>query len=200
MEKTTITFVRHGDNVMTKPKEKWHPGPNLTKHGRWQAEKTGKYLSSLEFDKIFASDMNRAIQTTNIITKFLKDPYKTSISFHRKLSEHDEILYEGCEGSRKYDTEYAKAKRTVEFFKKVLKDYKGKKILIVAHGNAIRACIGMAFGFPILKTPKLHLLHCSLTSVTFESNKLKDIYYINSVSHYRQMKFIDTFTPIRFKG
>jgi len=200
MEKTFITFVRHGQNMMTKPTEKWHPGPNLTKHGRDEAKKTGEYLSSLEFDKIFSSDLNRAVQTTNIITKFIKNPDKTSVSFHRKLSEHDEILYEGKPGTRKYEIELKKAKRSIEFFKKILKEYKGKKILIVAHGNVIRACIGHAFGYSILKTPKLFLLHCSLSSLAFKGIRLKEVYYINSVSHYREMKFIDTFAPIKFKS
>lgn len=200
MEKTIITFVRHAENISSKSSQKWHPGPNLTKAGRWQAEKIGRYLKFFEFDKIFSSDMSRAMQTANIITKYLKDPYRTSISFHRKFSEHDEILYESRKRTSKFKTEMAKAKRSVAFFNKILKSYPGKNILIVVHGNVIRACFGTSLGFTILKTPKLHLLHGSISSAVFEGNKLTDIYYLNSVGHYTSMKFVDKFSTVRFSS
>ncbi len=196
---TLITFVRHGENVYAKPAQNWHPGANLTKNGKWQAEKAGNFLRPFKFDKVFSSDMNRTMQTANIIMSHFKDP-KPSISFHRKLSEHDEILYEGPRKGSKYRSELSKAKSSVSYFQKILKDYPDKRILMVAHGNVIRACIGTALGFNIFKTPKLHLLHGSISGVIFKDGKVKDIYYVNSVSHYRKMKFIDKLTTVKFRA
>lgn len=196
---TLITFVRHGENIYAKPAQSWHPGARLTKNGKWQAEKIGRFLRPFKFDKVFSSDMNRTMQTSNIIMEHFKDP-KPSISFHRKLSEHDEILYENTVRGSKFKTELAKAKAAVSYFQKILKDYQEKRILMVVHGNVIRACVGTALGFDLLKTPKLHLLHGSISGVIFKDGRVKDIYYINSVSHYRKMKFIDKLTTVKFRA
>ena len=166
-----ITFLRHGKNNYAKKGVPWHPGPNLNKLGKIQAEKTGKYLSDFIFDKIMSSDMNRARQTAEIINKYQKKNKSfENISFYRELAEHDESIYVGKTPKSKLQLkeELLKAEVTIGFFKRILADKTnaGKRILIPAHGNVIRACIGTSLGYKLRECPELNSFNCSLSSLS----------------------------------
>jgi len=199
MNDTLITFVRHGKNHIGLDSTPWHAGPGLNPEGRKQADKTGKYLKHFAFDLVLSSDMNRAAETAKAICKYQKNIKPEDITFCRQLAEHDEIVY-GYTHKKKItpDGEWAKAHRTVKFFKDVLKKYKGKRILIVAHGNVIRACVGAALGFPLHYSPELNSFNCSVTTIAFRASRLKAIFHINNTEQLGEHSFLKRLESVRF--
>ncbi len=201
---TLVTFVRHGKNNFVKDNTPWHPGPKLNKKGIEESELTGKYLKDMTFDMIFSSDMNRARQTAEIINKHQKPQKKNgnfdNIVFIRQLAEHDQTIYgkRPRRGRKKFDQELEKAEKTIKFFKRMLKDHKGEKILVVAHGNVIRACLGFSMGFELRKSPELNLFNCSVSTVIFKKNDLKSIFHINFADHCQSRKFGRKLSSVKF--
>lgn len=200
---TLITFVRHGQNNFVKAGTPWHPGPPLNKRGILEANRTGKYLSDISFDIILSSDMNRARQTAEIINKYQKPQKKTGsfekIVFIRELAEHDEIVYEKKPRfKRKFEKELFKAKANIEFLKRILKEKAGKKILIVSHGNTIRACLGTSLGYRLRQCPELNLFNCSVSSVVYDKGKLKSIFHINFSDHCQTRSFKRKLASVKF--
>ena len=177
MNDTLITFVRHGKNHIGLDSTPWHAGPSLNPEGRKQADKTGKYLKHFAFDLVLSSDMNRAAETAKIICKYQKNIKPEKINFCRQLAEHDEI---------------------VKFFKDVLKKYKGKRIMIVAHGNVIRACVGAALGFPLHYSPELNSFNCSVTTIAFRASRLKAIFHINNTEQIGEHSFLKRLESVQF--
>jgi broad specificity phosphatase PhoE len=199
MNDTLITFVRHGKNDFGLDGTPWHAGPNLNREGRKQAERTGKYLKHFAFDLVLSSDMNRAADTAKIICRYQKKISPEKIIFARELAEHNEVIY-GCAGGKKIrrDGELAKARATVKFFKDVLRKYKGKRILIVAHGNVIRACFGAALGFPLHYSPEINSFNCSLTTIAMRGPRLKAIFHVNDTSLIDSHSFLKRLESVQF--
>lgn len=200
---TLITFVRHGKNNFVKAGTPWHPGPPLNRLGILEANRTGRYLSGLSFDMIFSSDMNRARQTAEIINRYQKMNKRakdfSNIVFARELAEHDEIIYEKKPRfPRKFSQELSKAKLNIKFFKRILKEHAGKRILIVSHGNTIRACLGVSLGYPLRQAPELNLFNCSISSIIYDGEKLKSIFHVNLSDHCRAQNFKKKLSSVKF--
>jgi len=199
MQDTLITFVRHGKNKMGVDTTPWHAGPGLNPEGRQQADKTGRYLRHFAFDLVLSSDMNRAAETAKIICRYQKKIAPEKIIFARQLAEHDEIVY-GYTHKKKIapDGEWEKARTTVKFFKDLLKKYQGKKILIVAHGNVIRALLGAALGYPLRYAPEINSFNCSLTTIAFRASKLRAIFHVNHTDQLGELPFLKRLESVRF--
>jgi len=196
--RTLVTFVRHAKSYNHKKGQALHPGPGLTKRGEEQAEKTARFLKGFEFDLILSSDMTRALKTAEIIT----DNQKRDLSVHKELAEHHVDVYEKTlfkENLTEAPGTLSQARETMNFFRKVLQKHKGKKILIVSHGNVIRGCVGTAMGFSLRKSPELNLFNCSLSSFIVDGEKLSSIYYLNSIDHYKNLSFKKKFKSAKFK-
>lgn len=119
-----IFFVRHG-LTKQKAKKNW-----LVKKGRIQAGFLAKRLKRIKFDKIYSSDLIRAKQTANIISKKLQIP----VIFTSDLREFDEkILFQKQKNWKKKDIGHLKRLRN--FLNSISKEKEeDKNILLVAHG------------------------------------------------------------------
>lgn len=199
MPDTLITFVRHAKNVPHVEGTPWHAGPGLSAKGKIQAEKTGKYLRGLAFDAVLSSDMNRAAETAKAICRYQKNIMPKKIILCRLLAEHDEIVY-GYTHKTKIcpDGEWAKARATIKFFQEILKKYKGKRVLISAHGNVIRACIGTALGFPLHYCPEINLFNASVSTIAFRGSRLRAIFHINDTHHLKKYPFSRRLESVKF--
>jgi broad specificity phosphatase PhoE len=199
MNDTLVTFVRHGKNAFGLDGTPWHAGPHLSLEGWEQANKTGRYLKSFAFDVVLSSDMNRAADTAKTICRYQKKIGVKKIIFCRELAEHNEIVY-GFPTKKKVDRdgEWAKARLAVKFFKEILKKYKGQRVLIVAHGNVIRACFGATLGFPIHYAPEINSFNCSITTLAMRGPKLKAIFNINYTDHLGEFSFQKRLEQVKF--
>ena len=69
-----LYFVRHGETTANHSGIMLgHLNGELTSKGIEQAESVGEFLINESFDIIYSSDLNRAVQTTDAISKFQSD-------------------------------------------------------------------------------------------------------------------------------
>jgi len=149
----TYFLVRHGSTVYQEGRKKIiYPWPELkpivlTEKGIKQAKKAGERLKKEKVDLIYSSDIPRARQTAEIIAKEIKrEP-----NFSRALREIDTGIFQG-KGIKSYWQFLFSSKnpfsiappkgeslkecqnRVFSFWRKLEREYKKKKIIIVSHG------------------------------------------------------------------
>lgn len=162
-----LVLVRHGESEWNKLNlfTGWKD-PNLTEKGRAEAEQAGRTLKAegFEFDMAFTSDLTRAQDTLSIILKGLG---QTGIPVTKKqeLNERD---YGDLSGLNKDDARKRWGEEQVHIWRRsfdvpppggeslkdtaarVLPYYEasirpeieaGRNVLVVAHGNSLRALI-----------------------------------------------------------
>ena len=165
-----LYFVRHGRTV-------WNLG------GRFQGaggdspllpesidtlKKLGQYLKDIPFDKIYSSDLPRAITSAEIIQAQLIKPCPLEIvpelrEWHLgkleglKIATLNAIYPQQIQAFRtnlaKFDTRmfeaeslYSTTQRTIQFIKS-LKDTKAEQILLVGHGANLTASLRTLIGY-----------------------------------------------------
>jgi broad specificity phosphatase PhoE len=69
-----------------------HQGGELTERGLVQAKLLGERLAGIEFSKIYVSDLNRTIQTAEMILKYHSE---TEVIFEKRIRERSGGLLEG---------------------------------------------------------------------------------------------------------
>ena len=160
-----IALVRHGESEWNKIGlwTGWKDVP-LTKDGKKEALLAARLLKDLVFHNLFTSDLSRAIDTLRIIKNELKLD-KLPATSHKALKERNYGVYTGMHkwnikkelGEIKFknlrrgwnvpieDGETLKDvfERVVPYYQKNIQPLliSGKNILLVAHGNSIRALV-----------------------------------------------------------
>ena len=179
--KTIVYFVRHGDRIHI-PGNKdiglISGGPGLSVLGKRQAKEVAKKFSKIkkEIDKIYSSDMNRAIETAEIIGKQINKKPKII----EGISEFNKIVWDNRIYHYKFWKHYLKHRFSLKVFDKILKENKGKVILIVAHGNIIKGIVGKKMRFNHSQISKFDYHNCHISLVRFKGTKLDYIHYFNS--------------------
>ena len=150
--KTDITFVRHGQTDFNK-NHRWQGSTDniLNGTGIEQAKDAAEKLKGEKFDLIIASPLKRARQTAEIINEELG----LEIEFEKDLQEQHYGDWEGAYSEdlmKEHDTDIDGLRQmtapngepfdgVVKRVQKVLAKYRGKKILIVAHGHVYMATL-----------------------------------------------------------
>lgn len=140
-------------------------GTALTEEGISQAKQLAKSLRNIPFEAAFSSDLLRAKQTAEIIAserKLVVNTDKTirerSFEKYRKqfFPQSREKLMEEIKNALKNMNETEKmeykhssnmesakegALRLINFLKETANSYQGKNVLVVAHGNIMRAML-----------------------------------------------------------
>lgn len=146
-----VYLVRHGETETNRQKKKWdqHPDTSINELGVEQAKKLSNRLKKIKFNKIFSSDIKRAVQTTEILKQEIKAP----LFMDERLREYDsgKVDQSSEEWKKKYDQLFEQGfskeeirpfggeniwdliKRTKSFIKDLEKE-KGT-ILIVSHSG-----------------------------------------------------------------
>lgn len=119
-----IIFVRHAE------KEEMGEDPYLTKRGIKQAIHLANRLKKENFSEFYCSDMNRAKQTAEIVSKIIKIKPKIEPSLNEFKSE---VIKKD---KKKWNKEEKKDyNQLILFLKKIAKNRdEDKSILIIAHG------------------------------------------------------------------
>ena len=150
---TRIILVRHGLTVMNiQGRINGHLHDRLAPKGRIQAEKVGKRLCKENIDKIYVSDLKRALETAKEISKHHK---KISIIKDKRLRERAFGMYDGELRSKFIDKLKSVNKKYLDFKPKggesiielkkraqiiideIIRSNSGKTILIITHGTFI---------------------------------------------------------------
>lgn len=164
---TKIIAVRHGETEWNRvEKQQGQLNSNLTEQGRLQAKAIGDCLQSMSIDAFYSSDLGRALETSRIISEFIKIDFTTDKRLRErhlgtlqgltkeefrkkypdewlrfKKNDPDYVLPEGESGRQRYD----RATRCVE---DLVSKNAGKTLLLVSHGGVI-----MSFFYKTLNLP-----------------------------------------------
>ncbi|MFH1276035.1 MAG: histidine phosphatase family protein [Candidatus Woesearchaeota archaeon] len=193
-----LIIVRHGqtaDNV--KHILSAAEGPNLNKIGKTQAKKAGEFLKKEKIDVAYSSDMLRAKQTAEILLKFhskaklhlVKELRDRDFGTFNFKTEEEAIQETKKEHSNWEDCQFKSGenfkdlqKRVVDFYKKVLKKYPSKTVLLVFHADAIAALIVYLLKKSIYEEKKYFPQNTSITIVEVNSRKCK-VELLESLKH-----------------
>jgi broad specificity phosphatase PhoE len=123
---------------------------HLVPEGKKRIKKVAQEFKKIGLDFIYSSDMHRTKQTSAIVSKITK----TKVIFDKKLREINPGIFNNTDNGEyrnyfknnnewldkqppKGESHIECQERMVNALKEIDKKYKGKKILIVSHGNPL---------------------------------------------------------------
>ncbi len=150
---TTIYFVRHAESLTSHKDDRTRP---LTDDGMKDRKIVLETLKEKKIDAFLCSPYRRSIETISPTAEFFKMEIKTDERFRERKSGVDPRDH--CAG-RWADFSYAEEggeclasvqKRNIEALTDVLREYRGKNVVIGSHGTALSAIINYydsSFGY-----------------------------------------------------
>lgn len=182
-----IVFIRHAE------KDETGEDPYLTKKGIKQAKYLAKKLKKDNFNEFYCSDMNRAKQTAEIISKKIRITLKIEKSLNEFESEM--IIKNKNKWNREEKNHYNKL---ISFLKKITKNpNENKSILIISHGLTNRIILSHFMNLNLKKTIQFRQGEGGLNSIywaeKFKNWRLKiwnDNNYIPKKLRYSKFSYI----------
>ena len=194
-----IYLIRHGLTMWnTERRMQGSKNSDLTAVGEMQARMLGKKLASIHFDLIYASDSERAQQTTQLI--FNKRPYNTNSDLREiAMGSWEGLTYQDIErlnplewhnffhnpdaftpigGGESFED---LRKRTNHFIETVLLSEKHERIAVVSHRITLRMLLSIIQNDPTLFST-IDLDPTSLSIVTVNDGHF-EIVDINNTDH-----------------
>jgi len=185
----------------------------LTEKGYEDARKVGAALSSLKFDAVYSSPLQRAKQTAEVILSYL--PGSPELLAPSNLMEIDLPLWEKqcrqevqekfpeeylcwkerphefcmviptTEGSREHFPVLALYEQAQQFWKEILPRHQGGTILIVAHNGINRCLITSALAIPPARYHSIQQSNCGINVLNFAGGwgELVQLESLNQTSH-----------------
>lgn len=152
-----IYLIRHAE------KEKLKFDPPITKLGEEQAQKTAEYFKDIQIDKIYSSPLKRTIQTSEIISKYLKRDFEINDLLRERFNwgdikdqTHSEFLEMWKKSSlvRNWQppegfSSNGAGERLEKFFESIGKN-NISKVIVVSHGGIIADFLRSTFENKIL--------------------------------------------------
>ncbi|QNU67076.1 histidine phosphatase family protein [Ruminiclostridium herbifermentans] len=147
---TEICIVRHGETDWnTKKMIQGREDIELNKNGEEQAYLVAKHLKKFQWDAIVSSPLKRALNTAKIIGESVGINEITTIDdFIERdfgkgsgmtLEQQKQIFSDGIIPGKEGDNELAeRTRRALDY---IVKEYEGKKIIIVSHGAMIKSIL-----------------------------------------------------------
>ena len=170
-----IYFVRHGEYDWKNPQSR-----DLTPIGVEQAELTAHRLSKLTVQKLYSSDLRRAVQTAEIIHKAMGDVAYSVDTGLRECYLPAPSLKDVPLEAIKAGEEHAAAAFARYFLPAQERD---EVEIVVSHGNLIRYLIARALGQPAESWIRLRTLNCGISEVHVESDGQIWVVSYNDVGH-----------------
>lgn len=146
-----LYVIRHGEvDVNAKGLLNGRNDININENGINQAIQAQHFLKDIHFDFIICSPLKRTVETAQIInvnhipiiydnrilerdTKKMMYHSVKDVNLNYFYNLKDNIIYEDCEGFKSILT------RIADFIEDIKKEYKGKTILVVTHGDVCKA-------------------------------------------------------------
>lgn len=194
---TVIFLVRHAVTDHTGRRlTGWLPDVHLTDEGRSQAEATARSLSSVRFDAVFSSPIDRTIETARIVAA----PHKLKVSVRRDVGEVDYgrwtdrplralmrtrlwgVVQSWPSGARFPEGEslrevQARAVRAVE---EISRAYPKGTVCIVSHGDVIKLVTAHYLGVHIDLFQRIVIAPASWTTIAVSEHGPK-VLTVNSL-------------------
>lgn len=153
--KLRITLIRHGKTVYNVEKRLQSPKDKLTEEGKDQIRMLKSFFETCKFDKFISSDEIRALETSEIISKFIgMDFEKTELIREKSSGDFSDKLVSEVDWTTVYGSFLEKKipngesvkdtmVRSLEFFKQINESPQGKDILVISHGTFLRVLISL---------------------------------------------------------
>lgn len=212
---TRVIIVRHGQSSYNSLKmiQGRCDESVLTEKGYEDARKVGAALSSLKFDVVYSSPLQRAKQTAEVILSYLpgspellapSNLMEIDLPLWEKLPKSEakekfsedylcwkERPHEFCmvipttEGSREHFPVLALYEQAQQFWKEILPRHQGGTILIVAHNGINRCLITSALGIPPARYHSIQQSNCGINVLNFAGGwgELVQLESLNQTSH-----------------
>lgn len=155
-----ITAVRHGETEgNVKRIVQSHTGGILTERGREQAKQAGGQLTKERFDAIYVSDLQRCIETAEIMlpgTSYIRTEQlrerSNGVYDGRSWDDLPAFIFEGSDittriegGESWLDIE----RRIAELVNKLYKQYPHGHVLLITHGGPIKVLRSLIEGLTL---------------------------------------------------
>ncbi len=185
---TNLVFLRHGETDWNlKHRYQGQMDIPLNATGEQQAKDANLLLRGMHFDQVYCSDLNRAMVTARYALEGIY-PYE-KIIFDRRLRERSFGIYEGGPYDKdkmpqryldemKRDPENFKFpegeslndvyRRVRPFYDMIIEKYRGKTVLLVAHGSLLSIVQFMVEGQPVIDKNRNHLPNAKPFTMTVD--------------------------------
>ncbi|WP_163324391.1 histidine phosphatase family protein [Draconibacterium mangrovi] len=186
---TEITIIRHGETVWNRQKRiQGQRNSKLSENGITQAELVAEALAKREFDVLVSSDLERAVETANIINKQLVLPHEYNVN----LRERSFGIFEGKNFAKieeKYPEEFRRFKERdagfvvpggesiEQMYKRVTSEieaialkFKDQKVLIVSHGLVLEMMMYRTFNLSLNEPRSFSINNSSISSFYIDGN------------------------------
>lgn len=184
---TTLLLVRHATTAATgKRLGGWTPGIDLDANGREQADQVAERLASSEIAAVYASPLERAVQTAQAIAR----PHGLRVRRRKDLGEVDygqwtdqplsqlrrrktwasiqttpsRFVFPGGEAIR------AAQARMVEAIELLAAEHPDATIVLVSHADVIKATVAHYLGMPLDTFQRLNIDPASTTVLELASD------------------------------
>ena len=193
-----LIIARHGETVANNDDLlQGHLPGELNEIGRLQARALAETLKKDHIDVIISSDMKRGKDTAEEINRFHNVP----LILDRDARERCFGIYEGTSRSNFYGEERALEEphthsppegesfqdlyaRAGMFLRKIVQDYPGKTVLIVAHGDLARMSIGILTGETVTEACKIRQANACINRFSIDENPFNvKCLLFNSIDH-----------------
>lgn len=193
-----IYLIRHGETDFNKQNKEWGQDNELPLNdwGIIQSNKLAERLRNIKFDKLFSSDLKRAVQTSRVISdlcnievildKRLREynPGEVDPSSEKWIDKYKELLNSGMS---KYDIRpfggeniWDLIKRTDSFLKDIEKE--NRTIVIISHSGVNAAIINLSQKREKNEFQKIKQDNCCINILEFSEGKWK-IKVVNDSEH-----------------
>lgn len=196
-----LFLIRHGETVWNMEKRcQGHTDVPLNGKGLAQAEKLGRFIKDIQFDAIYASDLERAAQTAEKIAQYHELNVQTLPALReRNYGEWEGLTLEQInrrysdqrqvrrEGGRYGIEKYADLqKRVYNGLTELTKKHLGQNIVAVSHGGSINAFLHRITNGE-LGTGVTVIENTSVTNIVFEKNTGWNVIDVNQTAHLEEV-------------
>jgi probable phosphoglycerate mutase len=182
---TTVLFIRHGENEWTKTHKLAGrtPGVHLNEQGQKQAEALGKRLAEAKLDAIYASPLERTMETAQEIAAhhkldvrscsgLLEVDYgkwtgKKIAKLAKKKSWYTIQHYPSGAGFPGGETMYQMQARFVQEVNKLVEGHHGQTLAIVGHADLIKSAVAHYLGVHFDLFQRIVISTASITTIVF---------------------------------
>lgn len=197
---TKLILIRHGEtDYNLQNRYCGFSNPSLNKNGVWQSKKLANRFTNIKVEKIYSSDLKRAVETTKIIFK------NNSIEQLPDFREMNFGIFEGLkydEIIKKYPSHYKNwienpmkvkisdgealedlAKRVRKRLAFLLSRHKDGKIALVTHGGPIRVILCDALKFSLDSFWKIKQDIAAVSVIDYPEGLSPMVVKMNDISH-----------------
>lgn len=199
-QSTTVLLIRHGDNDWTESHKLAGrlPGVHLNEYGRQQAQAVGQRLASAKLNAVYASPLERTLETAQAIAQHHNLEIQTrpgliEVDYGEWIGEPVKKLtktkswpviqfYPSGAGFPGGETMYTMQTRCVQEINALVTTHPGETIAIVGHADLIKAAVAHYLGVHLDLFQRIVISTASITSISFSSMGPR-ILTVNDTSH-----------------